>query len=119
MSTRPRRRRRLKSITAEERLVVGLASALAAIGALAAGAHPTPHLVSDVMLTAGFAVVLTLAASVARTWAWVMLASTAAVATGGEYPIAAIAVELYALIATVVDVPLRRMFGAFVGASAV
>src|SRR4051812_32783733 len=119
MRTRRGRRTRLASTTPQERVAVGTIAVIAAIGALAAGAHPTPHLYGDVVLTVAFAVLVTLAASVARTWAWIVLASAAAVFAAPNHPEAAFGVEGIALVAALVDIGWRRVYGALVGAASV
>jgi hypothetical protein len=117
----PQRRRvrlRRKTITPVERVVIAVLAATAAVGAAASGAHPTANRVSDVLATAGFAVALVLYTSVARTWAWVLLGSGAAVLTTNDYLIVGIALEAVVIVAAVVDPPERRVVGAVVGATA-
>jgi hypothetical protein len=92
----------------------------AVVGAALAGAHPTANRASDVVLAAGFAVVVVAATSIARTWSWMVLAGTAAVAgtgLGSALGLAALALAFVAAVRP--GVAGRRLIGAAVGALSV
>ncbi|MCB1017426.1 MAG: DUF4012 domain-containing protein, partial [Acidimicrobiales bacterium] len=102
---------------------VWVVAALAAVGGALSGAEPTGWVVSDVAWTAGFALVVALAAARARRWTWLVLAGVAATAAQGP---ALVAVSLVALAVAFAAAALDRrtrpyqpLIGAFVGALAV
>ncbi|CAN5785084.1 hypothetical protein BH24ACT3_BH24ACT3_18520 [soil metagenome] len=70
-------RRRSRSLDSLLNPVVGLA-ALAAVGAVATRPAPTGVVVRDVVFTAAFAALVTLAATRAKRWTWLVLAGVAA-----------------------------------------
>lgn len=67
-----------------DRLAVWAVAALAGVGAALSGAEPTGWWLSDLLWSAGFAVVVVLATAKARHWTWLVLAGiTATAAQGG------------------------------------
>src|SRR4051812_42120255 len=71
---RTRHTRRQPALTAQERRIVVSVVALSGLGGALAGAHPTTNALSDAVFAAGFAALLSAAASVARRWTWIVLA---------------------------------------------
>lgn len=110
----PSRQRR--TATAERRLISGLAVAAAA-GVAFSPATPTAFVASDVVLRAAFAVVLTLAASRARRWTWIVLAGVAVLGADGVWLAVAAVALAGAIAATLLD--RQRAFGAAIGALSV
>jgi hypothetical protein len=101
----------------DRRLIAGVAGA-AAIGAALAPGSPTGVGVADVLFRAAFAAVVTLAASRARRWTWIILAGVTALASadGGWLLVAAAALAV-AIVGGIVS--RRRLIGAITGALAV
>lgn len=78
-----------------DRLIVWAIAALAGIGAALSGAEPTGWWLSDLLWTAGFAVVVVLATARARRWTWLVLAGVTATAAQGGIQLA---ISLLALV---------------------
>jgi hypothetical protein len=98
-------------------LLVAVVAVLAATAASFADAHPVDWAPADVVMTAGFAALVTVATSKARRWTWLVLAGvTGLAARGGELlALAAVAVLLAFVGAALAD-RRGRLLGAFVGA---
>lgn len=94
----------------------------AAVAAAFSGAEPTGWVVSDLAWTAGFALVVVLAAARARRWTWLVLAGvTATAAQGGVALAISLAALLVAFVAAALDRQTREyqpLVGAVVGALA-
>jgi hypothetical protein len=101
-----------------ERIAIDVVAGLAGVvGAFAPG-QPTGLAVMDVVLRAGFAALVTLAASRARRWTWFVVAGMAgAFAPDGAWLYVAVAALVVALAAALA--PRHRIVGAVVGALAV
>jgi len=78
-----------------DRAVVGAVAAVAAVGAGFSGAQPTGWWLSDLVWTAGFALVVVLATAKARRWTWLVLAGVTATAAHGS---GQLAISLVALL---------------------
>jgi len=100
--------------------VIGVIVVLAAVAASFADAEPTTWAPADVALTAGFAAVTTVAASIARRWTWLVAAGTAGfLARGNELVACAGVAVLVAMYAAAFSDRRNRVLGAVVGATAV
>ncbi len=112
-----RRRRRESELTDA---AVGVVAALAALGAVLADCHPVDWAPADVLFSAGFAALVTVATSKARRWTWLALAGVAGLTarTGETLALAAASVALAFVGAALADRRLR-LLGACVGATAV
>jgi hypothetical protein len=110
-------RARARTSELEKRLIWGVAAA-AGIAAAFAGGEPTGLLLVDIAFRAAFAVIVTLAASRARRWTWIILSGVAAVASadGGLLALSVVALGL-AVIGGLVS--RRRVIGAISAAVAV
>ena len=82
---KPARARGHQTGPAERAAIVGIAIAAAVVAAFAPG-QPTRYVVADVVVRAGVAALVTLAASRARRWTWLVLAGLAAVVAGCHGP---------------------------------
>jgi hypothetical protein len=101
-----------------ERRAVHVVAVLAGVGACFAPGRPTALWVVDLVLLAGFAVLVTEATARARRWTWIVLAGLAAVAADGGVWVAAAALALtIAVIGGLLS--RRRIIGAVVAALAV
>lgn len=113
----PGRKRGHLTSARERQAIVGVAIVAAVVGAFSA-ASPTNFLVSDIVLRGGIAAVLTLAASRARRWTWLVLAGIAVVgAPANGWFVVTAAGLLFAVVTTLF--PRRRIYGAVVGAVSV
>lgn len=99
---------------------VGVIAVVAAIGAVLAECHPVDWGPADVVLSAGFAAVVTVATSKARRWTWLVLAGVAGLTarTGETLVLAAVSVACAFVGAALAD-RRGRVLGALVGATAV
>ncbi|MCU0269204.1 MAG: DUF4012 domain-containing protein, partial [Acidimicrobiales bacterium] len=92
---------------------------MAALLAAFAGCEPTGWIVSDVLLAAGFAYVVTVASARAQRWTWLWLAGIATAAGMGSIWVIAAALAL-GICAVAITTALRdRIYGAAIGALAV
>ena len=93
--------------------------AISTVGGALAGARPSGLLVADVLVPAGFALVVAAAAGRSRRWTWLVLAGGAAALAGG--PVARIAANLALGVALLAVTGRRRsrLAGTVVGALAV
>lgn len=99
---------------------IGVIAVLGGIGAAIAGCHPTGFLVTDVLFTFAFGVVVTLAVSNSRRWTWFVLAGMAAAgANQRETLIAALVVVGLSLVAIALPRTRVAIIGAVVGAVSV
>jgi hypothetical protein len=112
-----RRRRRESELTDAG---IGVVAVLAAIGAALADCHPVDWVPADIILSAGFAAVVTVATSKARRWTWLVLAGVAGLTarSGETLALAAASVALAFVGAALADRRVR-LLGALVGATAV
>jgi hypothetical protein len=109
-------RRRKPATLFERRLVWGIAAA-GGVAAMFAGCEPTGTALIDPLLTGAFAVLVSLAASRARRWTWVVLAGVGAAASEDPWMVALAATAL--VIAILGGLRTRsRALGAAVGALA-
>lgn len=113
----PGRKRGHQTSARERQAVVGIAIA-AAIGGAFSAASPTNYLITDIVLRAGIAALISLAASRARRWTWLVLAGIAVVGAPSGWWFAVTAGGLLFAVATTI-VARRRIYGAIVGALAV
>lgn len=101
----------------ERLVIVGVAVAAAVVGAFS-DCEPTTFAFTNVLLRAGTAAMVTLAASRARRWTWLVLAGLAAVgAPSGPWLWVAAAGLVFAFVTVIL--PRRRLYGAIVGALSV
>lgn len=113
---RPGRRRGHQTSPRERQAVVAVA-VLAGVVALFSPAQPTNYLLTDLVVRAGVAVLVTLATSRARRWTWLVVAGLAAVgAPSGTWTIVCGAGLVFAFVTTLFA--RRRISGAIVGAFA-
>jgi hypothetical protein len=109
-------RRRQPATPLERRLVWGIAAA-GGVAAMFAGCAPTGTAVVDPLLTGAFAVLVSLAASRARRWTWVVLAGVGAAASEDPWLVALAGAAL--VVAILGGLRTRsRALGAAVGALA-
>jgi hypothetical protein len=113
-TTGPRRRPR----PADPRVIWAVAALAAAVAAFA-GASPTGIGVMDVVWTAAFAALVTLAASRARRWPWLLLSGIAAAGAIGSPWVVAGGTALILSIAGAWFDRRNRLLGAVIGALAV
>lgn len=101
-----------------DRGLIDASVAVAALAACFAPGEPTGVFVIDLVLRAGFAAIVTLAASRARRWTWIVLSGIAAVAASDG---TTVAIGFVALIIAIAGslMPRRRVLGAVSGALAV
>jgi hypothetical protein len=112
----PGRKRGHQTSPRERQAVVAVAVA-AAIGGAFSAASPTNYLLTDVLLRAGIAALISLAASRARRWTWLVLAGIAVVGAPAGWWFAVTAAGLLFAVATTIFAR-RRIYGAIVGALA-
>ncbi len=98
-------------------MVVGGLAFAAALGGAVSESHPTANRASDVILAAALAALTTVAASMARTWTWIVVAAVAAACGSGSWQLVGIAGEVVAVGAAWRDPAGRRIAGAVVGAA--
>ena len=101
-----------------ERAVVVTVAVATAVGAVAAGPHPTANRVSDAFFVAALAALVVASVSIARTWAWIAASGAAAVFADGAWTFVALAALVVAIAAVFVDLPYRRAVGAAIGGAA-
>ena len=95
-----------------ERWLAAIVAGAAAVGGAVADCHPTGNRAADVVLTAAFAGIVTLAASISRPIAWIVAATAAVLVAPGHLLAVAVALAVLAVTAAVMDVPARRVIGA-------
>jgi hypothetical protein len=110
--------RRAVEVPAERWLAAGVAAA-AAVGGAIAGCHPTGNRASDVVLTAAFAGIVTLAGSISRPVTWIIAATAAVLVAPGHLLAVAVALAVLAVTAAVMDLPAKRVIGAVLVGGAV
>jgi Protein of unknown function (DUF4012) len=116
VSSRKAARGRRPRPTSRERILTWIGCGVAAVAAAAGGAHPTANRVSDVVVCAAFGAVVAMAASIARSWSWVVSAGIAGAATTGPWAWLALAGVAAAIVTALFPaIPGRRAIGAFVG----
>ena len=106
---KPARPRGHQTGPAERAAIVGVAVAAAVVAAFAPG-QPTRYVVADVVVRAGVAALVTLAASRARRWTWLVLAGLAAVVAPDGLWLAVTAAGLVVAVVTTMF-PRRRIYG--------
>lgn len=112
---KPDRKRGHQTSVRERQAIIAVAVAAGFAGAFSA-ASPTNYLISDVVLRAGVAAAISLAASRARRWTWLVLAGLAMVgAPEGVWFVVVGGGLVFAFATTVV--PRRRIYGAIIGAT--
>ena len=112
-------RNRWPTPTRLERTGTWIACGASGVATAAAGLHPTAYRMSDVALSALLGIIAAAAGSVARTWAWLVLAGVAGASTTGWAALPALAALAIALAFTLSrDRPARRVAGAVVVALA-
>jgi hypothetical protein len=99
-------------------LAVAAIAVAAAVVALWAPGQPAGLPVADALLRAGFAAVVTLAASRARRWTWIVLGGVASVFAEGAWVVVGLGSLGLSLAAAVLD-RRNRVIGAIVGATGV
>lgn len=108
-----RRRSVRRTTVAEQRVIWAVAGVAAVVGAFSPAA-PTALPVADALLRAGFAALVTIAASRSRRWAWMVMAGLTVLGAEGVWlAVAALGLGL-AVVAAMLD--RRRVYGAVVGA---
>jgi hypothetical protein len=99
--------------------LIGALAIAAAVGAVLAGTEPTGSAPADAALPALFAAGLTIAASVARRWTWLVLAAAAAALARSRVELVVAAISVLAAFTSVLRREREPVVGAFVAATAV